>query len=189
MLKLVSYTALFCVLSLSALAQVPHYTLNASKSALKFVATQNNAPIEGEFKDFSGDIRFDPEKLKESSVKVTVNMASVATAYDEVAKSLAGTDWFSTAAYPTATLETITIQPYGGKNAYLAQAELTMRGKTVPVDVSFIVEQLTPEIAIATGRVTLLRTQFGVGQGKWTETNAIRDNVSVTFRAVAYAAK
>ncbi len=183
--------ALLCV-SMSAQAEstaIPAYVLVPEKSSLGFTATQNNAPVEGEFKHFAADIHFDPKNLDASAVTVEVDMKSVASGYAEMAKTLAAPEWFDVAHFPTAVLRTTKIHqmpsPRGESQDYYAEATLTLRGKTVPLEVNFSFEELSPEKAIAVGKASLLRNAFGVGQGEWAKTDALRDNVMVHFRVVA----
>ena len=46
-------------------ATTPKWNIIPGDSTISFTATQNNAPVMGQFKDFSGDIAFDPTQLNE----------------------------------------------------------------------------------------------------------------------------
>lgn len=176
-----------------AMAEIPAYALVPEKSSLTFTAIQNGAPVEGEFKRLTADIRFDPAQLEQSSVAVEVDLASVAAAYENVASELQKGEWFDVAHFPKAVVRTTKITqvtPTAGEaNLYYADATLTLRDKTLPVVINFSLPRYTPEEAIAEGRVTLLRTAFGVGQGEWKNTDAVKDEVMVRFRVVAARSK
>jgi len=68
---------------------------------------------------------------------------------------------------------------------YYADSELTIHGKTVPVELDFTMERLDDKDAIAQGRISLWRRKFGVGQGKWQTIDEVEDVVGVKFRIMA----
>lgn len=169
---------------------MPAYEMVPEESKLKFVALQNSAPVEGAFKKFTTEIRFDPNNLDNSSIRADVDMASVFTEYPEVATNLVGTDWFDVKKFPKASFRTLQIKNLPARDNddrlyYYADAELTLRDKTVPVTINFILERLDANGAVASGRVSLKRREFGVGQGDWAKTDTVDDVVSVSFRVVA----
>lgn len=173
-------------ITFSALADVPAYKLVAEKSSLKFVAINNGAPVEGEFKKFFADIRFDPEKLDESKIVVKVETASVFAAYDEVVKNLLTKDWLAAADFPKAVFTSKTITRMPSSNNYYAEGTLQLRDKTVPATLNFQL-QLTDnnKNAVAKGYVTVRRNEFGVGQGQWAKDDVVKNEVRVEFRVVA----
>lgn len=181
---------LFALLAFPAFA-APQYALVKEQSSLKFVAIQNNAPIEGQFKHFDAQIAFDAEKLTESSITVTVDTGSVAASYGEVADELKKPEWLDAVQFPNAVFKSTNITAQvtsfqGGKpTAFVAEGELTLRDKTLPITLTFQFEKLDDKEAIATGKATIQRTAFGVGQGEWKDTGAVKDNVAIDFRVVA----
>jgi len=169
---------------------ISHYVLVPEQSKLKFVAIQNNAPVEGAFKNFSADIRFSPDDLDHSRITAEVDVASMFTAYAEVATQLAAPEWLDATQFPKATLRTTKIRQMpdrmnDDRHYYYAESELTIRGKTMPVEMDFVLARLDSVGAVAEGRISLQRRDFGVGQGKWQSTDAVEDVVSVTFRVAA----
>jgi len=168
-----------------ALADVPAYTLNKDKSTLKFFAIQNGAPVEGAFKDFTGDIHFDPDQLDKGSVTIEVNTGSVASANDDVTSNVKLPEWLSTQAFPKATFACKKLSRMPASDNYYADGTLTLRGKTVPVVLNFQMEHMDDKSAIAKGYVTLRRSDFGVGQGAWAKDDVIKNEVRVEFRVVA----
>jgi len=172
-------------LSGSAGAAAPSYSVIKEKSFIKFFAIQNNAPIEGKFKEFSADITFDADHLDQSIVTVEVKTGSVEASYDEVAKNIKTPDWLSTDQFPTAIFKTKNINRMPMSDNYYAEGELTLRGKTSPVTLNFQLEQPSATTAIAKGYVTLHRNDFGVGQGEWSGSDTIKNEVRVEFRITA----
>lgn len=168
-----------------AFADAPTYKLIKEKSTLKFYAINNGAPVEGQFKDFSTEIKFNPDKLDESKITVEVDTDSVFTDYDEVAKNLLSKDWLSAVNFPKAIFisKTISRMPYSDN--YYADGTLKLRDKTLPVTLNFQVQFSGDKNAIAKGYVTIRRTDFGIGQGQWVKDDAVKNEVRVEFRVVA----
>lgn len=171
--------SLFCANVLFA-AEPPLWKIVPAHSSLAFIATQNGAPVKGEFKKFTGEIHFDLNQLKDSKVKITVDMSSLATSYEDLTVTLKTPDWFNQAAYPQAVFESTEISKVADKQ-YQAKGNLTIRNKTLPVTLNFTVTQPTQSNIMATGYTTLKRTVFGVGQGEWSSVNEVKDDVRVDF--------
>lgn len=172
------------LLAQPVLAELPAYSLVKEKSTLKFYAIQNGAPIEGSFADYTADIRFDPEKLAESSVTVEVGTGSVSVANDDIAQNIKAPDWLSAEAFPKAVFKSTKISRMLQSDNYYAEGQFTLRGKAMPVTLNFQLEHIDDKGAIAKGSVTLLRNSFGVGQGVWAKDDAIKNEVRVEFRVV-----
>lgn len=183
-LKIALAASLF--FSFPAFADAPAYKLINEKSSLKFVAINNNAPVEGEFKKFSADIKFDPNKLEESKIVVEVDTGSVFADYDEVVKNLLTKDWLDSADFPKAVFTSKTISRMPNSENYYVDGTLELRGKTLPATMNFQL-QLTDnnKNAIATGYVTVKRSDYGIGQGEWAKDDVVKNEVRVEFRVVA----
>jgi len=162
------------------LADVPQWQIVQKESSLSFTATQNNAPTIGKFNDFSGDIFFDPNQLKESHVHIVVDMTSVSTSYTEIADTLKSADWFNIASYPQAVFTASDFIKTGDKS-YRANGKLMIRGKNEPIVMDFKLDEYTEKTAKVEGSVILKRLAFGIGQGEWQKTNNIKDEVKVSF--------
>lgn len=150
------------------------------KSSISFTATQNNAPVKGEFKKFNADIQFDPAHLETSKVSITIDTNSVNMSYQELAEALKMPDWFDVKIFPHAVFKSTSFVRKG-ENAYQANGELTIRDKTQPATVEFKVENSSPTQLYTKGETTLKRSLFGIGQGEWADTNEIKDDVKVNF--------
>lgn len=184
LIPLLVVSAFFMTLS-SALAEVPSYAVIKEKSFLKFVAIQNNAPVEGKFEDFTADIRFDPDHVDQSKIIVEVATGSVTASNSDILQNIKMPDWLSVQAFPKAVFTSGKINRMPGTDNYYADGTLTLRDKTVPVVMNFMMERFDAKSAIATGSVTLHRKDFGVGQGAWAKDDVIKDEVRVEFRIAA----
>lgn len=151
-----------------------------SKSSITFTGMQNNAPISGRFNKFTGNIVFNSADLKNSKVQIIIDTNSIASSYDEVAAMLMNEDWFNVKRFPQAIF-TANQFIQTGANTYQASGTLTIRDKTSPIQIDFTAEQLSHHQAQVTGKTILKRTAFNVGQGEWSDTRMVKDEVQVDF--------
>lgn len=161
-------------------ALVPVWKVVPAESKIAFTATQNGSPVKGTFNTFTGEMQGSPTDLKDSHVKIIVDTGSVNTSYGEVATTLKTADWFNVAQFPKAVF-TADHFTQTGKDAYSAKGTLTIRDKTVPVTLDFVLKGYSPSGFEAVGSTTIQRLSFGVGQGSWSKTDSIKDNVRVEF--------
>ena len=161
-------------------AAAPAWKIIPSQSSLTFTATQNNSPVSGKFKQFSGTINFDPDQLSTSAINIVVDIASVSTSYAEVGDTLKTPDWFDAKLFPQAVFKATQFTKTGSNN-YEAHGILTIRDKSIPVTLAFTLKEFPPTKALATGETTLKRNQFGLGKGEWAKTDEVKDDVKVDF--------
>lgn len=167
-----------------ALALVPE------KSSLKFEALMNAAPVPGEFTRFAADIFFSPDAPEKAKIRVEVDITSLRVPNADVAAELPKPAWLDAGAHPRAVFTLTKLaqlgNPGGGLPAsYTGEGVLTLRGVTLSVPIDFQLTRWDEKGAEAEGKVTLLRTPFGIGQGEWRDTSAVSDPVTVTFRVRA----
>jgi polyisoprenoid-binding protein YceI len=170
---------ILCV-ALPVYAAVPAWQIIPEKSTITFTGTQNNAPVLGSFKKFAGIIYFDPTKLNESHVQITIDTASISTAYGEIADTLKTTDWFNVKVFPQAIFKSNQFIKLA-EQSYQAKGMLTIRDKTQPVTLTFDLLEYTKTSAHVTGSITIKRIAFGVGQGEWSKTDEVKDDVNIKF--------
>src|SRR3989338_8003391 len=138
---------LFLIFLLPAMATAGEWHIVPDKSSLYFQATQNNAPIKGEFKKFTGDIDFDQQALDKSHVDITVDTASVSTSFKDIADALKTAEWLDAKAFPKAIFSAKNFKKISDK-AYEAHGKLTLRGKTLPLILHFTFEKYTDKEAV-----------------------------------------
>lgn len=162
-------------------AQVASWNLLPEVSRLDFGFTQAGSDEAGGFRNFQADFRFDPDRPEQSSIDVTVEMASVDTGDSERDQILKSADLFDVERWPKAHFKTLSITRKEG-NRYLARAELTIRDQTRQLPFPFtleISEKNGQAVFRLTAEVPLRRLEFGVGKGDWAETTWISDEVLV----------
>ncbi|MDO9178591.1 MAG: YceI family protein [Agitococcus sp.] len=155
-----------------------------SKNAQLGFATQwTGEPVVGSFKQWTADIVFSPDDLKNSSLTVKVDLASVATGDEQRDSALPSADWFDVANHPTAIFKASQFRKVA-EGSYKADGTLSLRDKTAPIVLSFKLN-IDGDKATAKGSTTLDRTVFGVGQGEFSATDQIPAAVKVSFNLTA----
>lgn len=155
------------------------------KSKVEFVSTQMNVPVEGKFAKFSGQINFDPQQPTSGKARLQVELASIETGLDEANAEVAGADWFDVAKHPKATFESSTVEALGN-DRYRIKGTLTIRGKSreVSTQASFSNQG---GAGVFAGSFTLLRKDFGVGQGIWGDTSVVANEIEIRYQLAAPA--
>ena len=168
---------LLLVLALPGLAAATDYTVQPAASTLGFSGTFQGETFNGHFDQWKAAIRYDNADLAHAAFDVTVTLASVKTGDSDRDGALPGSDFFNTAAFPTAHFVTTGFRRNGAQ--VVADGTLTLRGVTRPVslDVNF-----KPASGGATLDVagTVHRLDFGVGGGDYADTSVIGADVKVT---------
>lgn len=154
-----------------------------AKSTLTFTATQNGAPVTGQFTSFTGKILVDPANYQASHIQIVVDMNSLSVSYADLKSTLVTADWFNVNLFPTAEFNATQFNKLSNKT-YEAKGTLTIRDKTAPVTLTFTAEEINGQ-ALVLGSTLLKRSVFGVGQGEWASTDEIKDDVQVNFKVEA----
>lgn len=169
--------------SASAASAPVQYTLDAPASLLRFSFEQAGATNTGRFKTFSANIAFAQDALAASKIDVTVDVGSLDTGDKERDDTLKTPDLFDTAKFPKARFVSSKIS-MTGNGRYEAQGKLTIRNvtKDVKLPITFQTrDEKGKQMGFLTGRTTIKRLEYGVGQGDWKSLEWVKDDVLVTF--------
>lgn len=147
-------------------------------SELRFRATQAGAEFEGRFARFSASIVFDEGDLAGSRFDVEIATASVETKDADRDSVLKDSDFFDAGKYPQARFVATKFRRVA--SGFVADGQLTLRGVTRPVPVSFTFTRASGSATLA-GTALLRRLDFGVGQGEWRSTDSVGNEVKVLF--------
>jgi len=179
------------MLTMTAGSQASEWAVLKPESKLEFAGLQMGVPTGGEFTAFTSTIAFDRDNLSASSVRVVIDLGSMATPLPLIAQILVQEPWFDIANHPQGVFEAVEFRQVTDMN-YEANGMLTLRGVTRPVSFSFEFtsygkdpEQQGWLKAILLGEATMQRTAFGIGKGEWGATNIVADDVTVTVRLTA----
>lgn len=166
-------------------AEAPTWNIDNNHTSISFEATHFFTPVAGSFKDFDGNLNFDPENLESSSADFTVQIASVETDNEKRNGHLQSEDFFDAKKYP----EMKFISSSFAKNGedYTIIGNLTIRDITkeisVPVKMLGIGDHPMKKGKLNTAmraEFSLNRNDYEVGSGSWTATAVVGDEVKVS---------
>ncbi len=178
-MRLISTLATAATLLLAAPLASQAATLVPAGSEVTFVAKQIGVPLDGRFRKFDAQIALDPKQPQAGKVSFGIDLASVSMG-PETDAELVKPEWFGTAKFPRATFVSTAIKPTApGK--YEVTGKLTIKGisrdLTVPVQLA-----ASGANTVATGGFTLQRLAFKVGEGDWSDTSVVANDVQVKFK-------
>ncbi|MFQ5564401.1 MAG: YceI family protein [Parvularculaceae bacterium] len=168
-------------------SQSDFWVVDMDQSRLGFTAVQAGDSITGAFGDFSAAIRFDPDHLEGATIDVSVDMKSARTGDRQRDLALPGKEWFYAKRYPAAHFVSSDVALVGD-DAYEARGTLTIRDVSKDVVLPFTLAMEGDE-ARAEGALTLMRIDYGVGQGgEWDTEQWVDFEVRVDFAVTAHRA-
>jgi polyisoprenoid-binding protein YceI len=159
-----------------------HYGLDAAKSTLQFDFTQAGAHNRGAFRRFTVAMDFSPDNLAASRLQVSVEVNSLDTGDQERDDTLRSDDLLAVKKFPQARF--IAPQIVKTQAGYEAVGKLTIRDQSRDLRVPFTWRTATEQGAAAgymSGKTTIRRLDFGVGQGDWKATDQVSNEVVVSF--------
>jgi polyisoprenoid-binding protein YceI len=162
------------------------WIVDPAKSHLGFSGVQTGTPFKGEFRHFDAKISFDPAHPETGHATVTIDVASAHTGDTQRDEAMPQADWFDAAKFPQARFEAKSFRAKGA-GAYEALGTLSIRGLSHDVVLPFTLT-INGSTAHATGRLQLVRTAFGVGQGPWASGQWVALEVGVDVDLTAASA-
>lgn len=187
---------LFCLLLTALLApacsaQATTYEVSHVYSNVGFSITKIFFKEEGGFRDYSGQIFFDPDHPERSRVQMTVQAASIDTRIEMRDKVLRSDDFFDTEHWPTLSFVSTSVTPKSPGLLEVA-GDLTIRGVTrhITIPVRYLGHRQMPGWQDFVGfdtEFTIDRTDFGVNGTRWSGGNLILSkdvNIHLSIGAV-----
>ena len=151
-----------------------------AQSQITFAIKEMGVPVEGKFSKWTADIAFDPKKPETGKVAFTIATSSAAFGVPETDAEVPKPEWFNVAKFPNATFASTAIKAKGGGKFDVA-GKLTVKGITKDVVVPIALAQAGPATT-ATGAFTIKRNDFHVGEGEWSDTSQLANEVAVKFK-------
>ncbi|RNC84553.1 MAG: polyisoprenoid-binding protein [Balneola sp.] len=195
---------LFTLLSLVALSfasvamvniQSTPWTVDKSHSSVNFEIRHFFSNVAGSFEDYSADVKFSPDNLGESSIDVSIAVASVNTKNERRDGHLQSGDFFEVETYPNITFTSDRIEATGDNN-FVAYGTLTIKDVSKDFELPFTLLGVMDNpfregtmVAGITSEFQLLRNDFGVGTGDWVSDTVIGNEVEVTLNLELNASK
>lgn len=153
------------------------------QSQLIFIAGQAGGTLQGRFNDYSGVVCADAANGTASRIEATVQMASVETELPELDEALYGRDFFDAERWPKAIFRGDAVRPVG-EDRYQVTGTLQLRdvSREITVPVTLKPDADGSQASLATS-LTLARLDYGIGQGEWSDTQWVGDEVTIELTA------
>jgi polyisoprenoid-binding protein YceI len=174
------------------------WNLDKAHTQVLFSVNHYFTPVSGKFEDFDITLHFDPENLKESSIDVIINVASVNTGNTKRDGHLQTGDFFNAEKFPQITFKSSEIMSKGD-NKFVAKGKLKIKDVEKNVELPFTllgVKELAEEmskkmrgkkkIASFEANHSLNRSEYGVGTGNWASTLVVGGEVYITITVESY---
>jgi polyisoprenoid-binding protein YceI len=161
---------------------LPHYVLDQGKSSLTFSFVQAGAQNQGHFARFPVTLDFSPDNPAAGHLDVSVEMGSLDSGDKERDDTLRGEDMFAATKFPQAHFSAT--QFLKTASGFEAVGKLTIRGVTRDARVPFAFRSASENgasVGYMTGKTSIKRLDYGVGQGDWKSTEWVGNDVGVTF--------
>jgi len=168
------------LLSISAFAQptikAGTFTVDPAHSKVGFeIPHLVISSVEGHFKDFQGTVIL-KDKFEKSTVKATVEVASIDTGTPKRDEHLRSPDFFDVAKYPKMTFESTKIE--GKPDSFKLTGKLTLHGVTKPVTfdakyLGLVEDGMGNEKAAFSATTTIKRADFGLTWNKAVEAGPV----------------
>lgn len=166
---------------------IEYNQVQADKSNIAFGYQQMGVSMDGSFRKFASQLRFDPAQPAQAKAVIDVDLSSIDTGAAESDAEVAGKAWFNTKSFPSARFESASVKALGG-DRYEVAGKLTIKGKTVDV---MVPARFTAQGSSGSfdGSFTIRRGDFAVGEGSWSAYDIVANDVQIKFRIVATATK
>ncbi len=151
-----------------------------AQSQIGFTIKEMGVAVDGKFTKWTADIAFDPKKPEAGKVAFTIATGSANFGAPETDAEVPKPEWFNVAKFPNATFASTAIKAKGGGKFDVA-GKLTVKGTTKDVVVPIALTQAGPTTT-ATGAFAIKRNDFKVGEGDWSDTSQVADEVQVKFK-------
>ena len=173
-----------------AFAQPKPAVLQTTGSEIAFTTRQMGVPVEGKFGKFSAQVVLDPKKPETGSVAFSIDTGSARFGSAELDAEVPKATWLNVPKFPQASFQSTAIKA-AGPGKFEVTGKLTIKGATQNVVVPVQLVQAgaaSPATGTATstasGSFAIKRLAYKVGDGDWTDTSLLADEVQVRFKLV-----
>lgn len=177
--RVVPCAVVFAV-AIAGTSAVAQQKIIPAKSQIRFVTKQMNVPVEGEFRKFNGSVTFDPAKPEATKAEFEVDLGSIDLGSAEGETEAKRKVWLNIDAFPKAKFVATSVKALGG-GKFEARGPLTIKGTSQEVVVPLTVSE-APGMRTVDGQFPLKRLKYKIGEGPWSDTDTVADEVLVRFR-------
>jgi polyisoprenoid-binding protein YceI len=181
MMSLPRLFAAFLVLTLLGTGPALAQGVLVDKSEIRFVSKQMGVNVEGRFRKWKANVVFLPKDLAKSKAEIDIELGSIDLASEDSEKEVRDRVWFDTARFPVAHFASTAIKDAGG-DKYEVYGQLSIKGVARDVVLPIAVRKDAAGNSTAEGSFTLKRLDFKIGEGQWSDTDLVANEVVVRVR-------
>lgn len=165
-----------------AVAQPKPAVLVPAGSEIAFTTRQMGVPVDGKFSAFSAQIALDPKKPEAGTVSFNIDTGSARFGSAELDAEVPKPTWLNVALFPRASFQSSSIKAIGA-GRFEVSGKLTIKGSARDITVPVQLVQ-SGASSTASGVFNIKRLEFKVGDGEWTDTSLLANDVQVRFKLV-----
>ncbi len=175
-------SVVLAILALPAAVAAP-LAVDYSKSEITFVSKQMNVPVDGQVRKFTLQLDFDAKKPEAGTAKIELDAASVDAGSDEANTELVKRGWLDAAKFPKVQFVSSSVKAVAG-GRFEVTGKMTIKGITRDVTAPFTVKA-QGNAQLFEGAFVLKRLEFKIGEGPWSDTETVADEVQIRFKVRA----
>jgi len=163
------------------------WVLDPGLSQVIFKYSYGTDPYEGRFTNVEANFDIDPMSPGSCNFDVTIHIEDIDVDSPEVLDYLLDYELFDVDTWPTATFKAEKCR-LTGVTSFESDGTLTIRDQTNPITFPFdlAIETCDGQVCFhLTSEVTILRLEYGVGQGYWANTAEVPNEVVVAVDVYA----
>jgi polyisoprenoid-binding protein YceI len=184
-------------LTMAAGPDTMSWNVDAPHTAVTFSVKHFFTPVKGHFDTFDVELAYDREHPENSSVRVSIPVASINTANEKRNAHLMSGDFFEAETYPYITFVSEHVEKVSDTQL-LVYGPLKIKGQVanvaLPVTILGVVDVPSEMQAMLGGvkqvasfetKLTIDRRDFGVGVGSWAATAVVGKDVDISIAVEA----
>jgi polyisoprenoid-binding protein YceI len=179
----------------TVMAAARDWQLDTAHSNFYFRISHIYSIVNGQFNDFTSEIKFDPKNLTESRFYFVIKTDSINTNNAKRDKHLQSGDFFDSDKFPLMIFESVKITE-AGNNVYEVLGKFTIKGKTYDLTLPLTLAGVKNHPAVQdkevigfNGEVTIDRLAYKVGDGKFYEMGLVGKDVEILVTLEALSDK
>ncbi len=169
--------------SFSFPAQAAEWKVDHLTSSISFTGKNSGEEFSGKFLDWTADINFDPAKLEDTKILVTIKTVSAKTLNITYNKTLPKAEWFDAENHPDATFESSDVKSLGG-DKYEAKGKLKIKDISHDITLPFTLK-ITNDEAVMTADANINRLDFDIGKKADPTADFVSKDISLAIKIEA----
>jgi len=157
--------------------------VDLGKSEITFQSKQMNVPVDGKVRKFAIQLDFDAKKPEAGSARIELDTAAIDAGSDEANAEIVKRVWMDAAKFPKVLFVSSSVKTLAG-GRYEVTGKMTIKGITRDVSAPFTVKA-QGNAQLFEGAFVLKRLEFKIGEGPWSDTETVADEVQIRFKVLA----